>query len=119
MVTKQTIKLEKRLRRKKRVRAKISGTASRPRLSIYRSLNYIYGQLIDDTKGVTLVAVKDRDLKGAKGTKTEIAQQAGELLAKKAQAAGITRVVFDKAAAKYHGRVKAFADGARKGGLKF
>ena len=118
MSIKPKVKLENKIRRQRRVRAKVSGTASRPRLSVYRSLNHIYGQLIDDEQGVTLVFVKDKELK-AKGTKTEIAAQVGETLAQKAKAAGITQVVFDKGASQYHGRIKALADGARKGGLKF
>ncbi|MDX9893142.1 MAG: 50S ribosomal protein L18 [Patescibacteria group bacterium] len=111
-------KQQRKIRRKKRVRAKISGTASKPRLNVFRSLKHLYVQLIDDQAGKTLVAVKDSEIKD-QGTKTELAAKVGELLAKKAQAAGIIDVVFDKSSSKYHGRVKAVADGARQAGLKF
>jgi len=113
----------KRTRRHLRVRKKVFGTAQKPRLSVYRSLKHIYGQLIDDTRGVTLLAVssltKDlrEQLKGKK--KTEQAMIVGEYLGKKALEKGITEVVFDRGGFLYHGRVKAFADGARKAGLKF
>lgn len=113
----------KRIRRHLRVRKKVFGTAQKPRLSVYRSLKHIYGQLIDDTRGVTLLAVssltKDlrEQLKGKK--KTEQAKIVGEYLGKKALEKGITEVVFDRGGFLYHGRVKAFADGARKAGLKF
>lgn len=113
----------KRIRRHLRVRKKVFGTAQKPRLSVYRSLKHIYGQLIDDTRGVTLLAVssltKDlrEQLKGKK--KTEQAMIVGEYLGKKALEKGITQVVFDRGGFLYHGRVKAFADGARKAGLKF
>jgi len=113
----------KRIRRHLRVRKKVFGTAQKPRLSVYRSLKHIYGQLIDDTRGVTLLAVssltKDlrEQLKGKK--KTEQAMIVGEYLGKKALEKGITEVVFDRGGFLYHGRVKAFADGARKAGLKF
>jgi len=113
----------KRIRRHLRVRKKVFGTAQKPRLSVYRSLMHIYGQLIDDTRGVTLLAVssltKDlrEQLKGKK--KTEQAMIVGEYLGKKALEKGITQVVFDRGGFLYHGRVKAFADGARKAGLKF
>ena len=113
----------KRIRRHLRVRKKVFGTAQKPRLSVYRSLKHIYGQLIDDTKGVTILAVssltKDlRDtLSGKK--KTEQALIVGEFLGKKAIEKGITQVVFDRGGFLYHGRVKAFAEGARRAGLKF
>lgn len=103
-------------RRHRRVRAKISGTAARPRLSVYRSLSHIYAQLIDDAKGVTLASVKDTDIKGGKN-KTEQALAVGRLIAEKAQAKKISQAVFDRGAFKYTGRVKALADGAREGGL--
>ena len=113
----------KRIRRHLRVRKKVFGTAQKPRLSVYRSLKHIYGQLIDDTKGVTILAVssltKDlRDtLSGKK--KTEQALIVGEFLGKKAIEKGITQVVFDRGGFLYHGRVKVFAEGARRAGLKF
>lgn len=103
-------------RRHKRVRAKISGTAQRPRLSVYRSLSHIYAQLIDDTKGITLVSAKNSEIK-AGGKKTEQAMAVGKLLAEKAKAKNISQAVFDRGAFKYAGRVKALAEGAREGGL--
>lgn len=115
-------KLQRHLRRKRRVRAKIGGTKGRPRLSVFRSNNYIYAQLIDDTAGATLAAASDKNLvkkKTDKLTKTQIATLVGEELAEKAKAKKISRVVFDRAGYKYHGRVRALAEGARKGGLKF
>jgi len=103
-------------RRRGRVRSKVSGTAARPRLSVYRSLLSIYAQLIDDTTGTTLVSVSDR---GLKGNKTEKARQVGEQLATVAVAKQISVVVFDRGGRRYHGRVKALADAARQGGLQF
>ncbi|MBU1148617.1 50S ribosomal protein L18 [Patescibacteria group bacterium] len=105
--------------RKRRVRAKVSGTADRPRLNVARSLKHLYVQLIDDQKGVTLLAAHDREIKGKGKTKVVIAQELGELIAKKASAQKITVVVFDRGGHLYHGRIKAVADGARKAGLKF
>ena len=115
-MNKNIVKTEKRNRRRARVRAKIFGTAKRPRLSVFRSAKYVYAQLIDDDKQKTLVAADDR--KG-KGKKEERAKQAGLALAKKAVAKKITAVVFDRGGYRYHGRIKALADGAREGGLKF
>jgi large subunit ribosomal protein L18 len=113
-------KLEKRLRIKRRVRGKISGSAELPRLSVFKSNKEIYAQLIDDKEGKTLVSASSRD-KGvdAKGTKTEISTAVGKAIAAKAIAAGIEAIVFDRNGFVYHGRVKALADGAREGGLKF
>ncbi len=111
-------KLINREKRHKRVRAKISGTAQRPRLFVYRSLNNNYAQLIDDVAGKTLLSVSDLKMKKA-GTKVEMAKKVGEEVAKKAQDLKITTCVFDKNGYKYHGRVKAIADGAREGGLQF
>ncbi len=91
----------------------------RPRLAIKRSNTTTYAQLIDDAKGTTLLSVSSREIKDAKKTKTEAARMAGELLAKRASLKGIKEVVFDRRGYKYHGRVKAFADGARTGGLTF
>lgn len=119
MANKQIIKQQKVQRRKNRVRSKITGTAKRPRLNIFRSLKHTYVQLIDDGKGITLASAKDSDVKGAKGKKSEVATKVGELIAKKAQDAGIKEIVFDKSSYKFHGRIKAIADGAKKGGLKF
>lgn len=110
-------KFVKRLQRKERIRAKISGIASRPRLSVYRSNSNIYAQLIDDVTGNTLCAASD--LKIDAGTKSERAQKVGEELASKAKSLNITEIVFDRGGFAYHGRVKALADGARSAGLKF
>ena len=104
-------------RRKKRVRAKISGTKSRPRLSVFRSLKHIYVQLIDDEVGKTIVSASDKEVKTGK-TKTEKAEALGKIIAEKALAKGVKQAVFDKGEAKYHGRIKAVADGARNAGLK-
>ena len=105
-----------------RVRSKVRGTSQRPRLSVFRSLKHIYAQIIDDQKGVTLVAASEKDLSPAslKGkTKTEKAKLVGLALAKKALKKKITQVAFDRGPYRYHGRVKALAEGAREGGLKF
>ena len=113
-------KIERRQRIKFRIKKIVSGTAQKPRLVVFRSNSEIYAQIIDDTKGVTLVAAssRDKDLK-ASGTKTEKAKQVGEAIAKKALAAGIETVSFDRGGYLYHGRVKSLAEGAREGGLKF
>ena len=109
-----------RLHRHTRVRGKITGTVQRPRLNVYRSLNHIYAQIIDDVKGVTLVAASsvEKDFGMAGGNK-EAAKKVGELIAKRAAEKGITEVVFDRGGYVYHGRVKELAEGAREGGLKF
>jgi large subunit ribosomal protein L18 len=106
------------LNRKNRVRGKVFGNEERPRLSVFRSNTRITAQIIDDIKGKTLVFAGDKDIKGGK-TKTEKAALIGEALAKKALVKKVKKVVFDKGGYKYHGRVKALADGARKGGLDF
>lgn len=113
-------KSSRRQRIKYRIRKKISGTTERPRLSVFRSNARIYAQIIDDTKGNTLVAASTIDL-GAdkKSTNVEDAKQIGTKLAEKASAAGITTVVFDRGGYLYHGKIKALAEGAREGGLKF
>lgn len=111
-------KLQARKRRAKRSRAKISGTAKRPRLCVFRSLRYIYTQIIDDENGKVLVSVDSRKGKSAKND-IETAGKMGEEIAKLALAKRISEVIFDKRGYKYHGKVKALADGARKGGLKF
>ncbi|MBN1325669.1 50S ribosomal protein L18 [Candidatus Falkowbacteria bacterium] len=114
------IKNEKREARRKRVRAKILGTEKKPRLNIFRSLNHIYAQLVNDLSGKTMFSASDLELKGkTKATKTEKAKEVGKLLASKASVKGIKQVVFDRAGYKYHGRVKAVADGARESGLEF
>ena len=122
MITKIN-KNQVRLKRHKRVRAKVKGTAEAPRLSVYRTLNHIYAQIIDDVKGNTLVTAStlDKELKGALEGKDKKAQAyaVGELLAKKAKAKKIETVVFDRGGYLYTGRVANLADGARKGGLQF
>jgi large subunit ribosomal protein L18 len=112
-------KREGRLRRRRRVRARVSGTAERPRLSVYRSNRGLFAQLIDDTRGHTLAAVNwiEPDLR--KLSATEQAKKAGEMLAERAKAAGIETCVFDRGGYRYHGRVRALAEGAREGGLAF
>lgn len=109
-----------RVRRHQRVRAKISGTADCPRLNVFRSLNNIYAQIIDDTKGATLVSAStlDKEFEGATGN-CEAAKKVGLLVAKRALEKGIENVVFDRGGYLYHGRIKELADGAREGGLKF
>lgn len=109
-----------RLKRHKRVRAKIAGTSERPRLNVFRSLNHIYAQIIDDVKGVTLVAAStvEKECEGYGGN-CEAAKKVGLSIAKKAVDKGITEVVFDRGGYLYHGRVKELAEGAREGGLKF
>ncbi len=112
-----------RLRRHTRIRQRIAGTGHRPRLSVFRSLKHIYAQIIDDERGVTLAAASTLDpevrdqVRGKR--KTEAAGVVGELLARRALARGIARVVFDRGGYKYHGRVRALAEGARRGGLQF
>jgi large subunit ribosomal protein L18 len=103
-----------------RIRTKISGTAQRPRFSVYRSNKDIYVQLIDDTTGTTLAAAssREKDIFSAGGTKIEKSIKVGKLAAERAKAAGVETVVFDRGGYLYHGRVKAVADGAREGGLK-
>ena len=115
-----TIKLsksEQRIRRHRRIRAKVIGTSERPRLAVFKSNSYLYAQLIDDTKGATLSAVSDMGLKGK--TKTERAKLAGTALAATAKGKGIQAVVFDRGGFIFTGRVRAFAEGAREGGLVF
>lgn len=111
-------KIERRIKIKFRVRNKVSGTASRPRMTVFRSNKQIYVQLIDDLNGKTLASASSLGFT-EKCTKTEQAAKVGELIAQKAQEAGIQTVVFDRNGYLYHGRVKEVADGARKGGLKF
>ena len=111
-------KVQKRERIKRRVRGKISGSAELPRLSVYKSNKEIYAQLVDDKDGKTLASASSRGL-NASGTKVEISAEVGKAIAEKAKAAGIENIVFDRNGFVYHGRVKALADGAREGGLKF
>lgn len=109
-----------RLKRHKRVRGKISGTAERPRLNVFRSSNHIYAQIIDDVTGTTLVAASsaEKSFTGNGGNK-EAAKKVGETIAKRAKDKGIENVVFDRGGYLYHGRVAELAEGAREGGLKF
>jgi len=124
------VKIEKRLRRKKRIRKKVLGTPERPRLSIFRSKKQVYAQIIDDLKGHTLVAassltpeirekIKELKASGEIKNKLDMAFLVGKTLAEKAKAKGIAKVVFDRGGYRYHGRVKALAEGARAGGLEF
>ena len=116
VVTKES----RRLKIRSRIRGKISGTATRPRLSIYRSNADVYAQLIDDLTGVTLAAASSRDKDFTRtGNKTEQSKAVGASIARKAAEKGIADVVFDRGGFLYHGRVKALAEGAREGGLKF
>ena len=122
MITKSRV--DQRIRIKTRVRKKITGTSERPRLTVYRSLNHLYAQIVDDSQAKTLVASSSltkelkSELKDVKGQK-EIAKRVGAYLAKKAVAQNVKRVVFDRNGYKYHGVVKSLADGAREGGLEF
>jgi large subunit ribosomal protein L18 len=110
-----------RYRRHLRVRQKVAGTGERPRLVVFRSLKHIYAQLVNDDLGVTLLAVGDsgKEITVEGSGKVARGKAVGKLLAEKAKAAGVTRVVFDRAGYRYHGRVQAVADGAREGGLEF
>ncbi len=110
-------KIARRNKIKPRIRGKISGTAERPRMSVFRSNKAIYVQVIDDLTGTTLAAASSKGI--TEGTKVEIAAKVGEEIAKKALEKGITEVVFDRNGYLYHGRVKSLADAARNGGLKF
>jgi large subunit ribosomal protein L18 len=112
-------KREQRLRRRRRVRARIVGSAERPRLSVFRSNRGIFAQLVDDAAGRTLAAVNWTEPELRKLAASEQAKRAGELLAERAKAAGIETCVFDRGGYKFHGRVKALAEGAREKGLKF
>ena len=111
----------KRQKIRYRIRKKVTGTAQKPRLSVFRSNSDIYVQLIDDTNGTTLAAAssRDKDILAQKGTKSEKSKLVGAALAAKAKAVGVTTCVFDRGGYLYHGRVKSAADGAREGGLQF
>lgn len=104
--------------RHRRIRAKVKGTSQKPRLNVFRSLNHIYVQLIDDENGKTLVAASSKEVKD-KGKKADLAGKVGKLAAEKALKAGISQVVFDRGGYRFHGRVKNLAEGAREAGLKF
>jgi len=110
-----------RQKRHDRIRLRLSGDAGRPRLAVFRSLKHISAQVIDDASGRTLVAATslEKELRAATGTKTEDAAAVGRLLAERAKAAGVDRVVFDRAGYRYHGRIKSLADAARDAGLQF
>jgi large subunit ribosomal protein L18 len=117
------VKAKRRAKVRARVRKKVYGTAEKPRLSVFRSLSHIYAQIIDDDNGKTLAAVSsfgkkaEAEIKGKK--KSDVSKEIGKLLAQKAKSNGIERVVFDRNGYRYHGRVQAFAEGAREGGLQF
>ena len=114
----QQAKIQKRIRRHARVRSVVNGTDTRPRLAVFRANQHIYAQLIDDVSQKTLASASTLEVKGT-GNKTELAAQVGTAISKKAQDHNITEVVFDRGGFKYHGRVKALAEAAREGGLKF
>ena len=115
-----SLKQEKRIRRHKSIRANMHGTKDRPRLFAFRSNQHIYAQLVDDDNAKILMSVSDKDVKAKKGEKkTDVAKQVGILVAKKAIEAKIEKVIFDRGGFVFHGRIKAVADGAREGGLKF
>ncbi len=105
--------------RHKRIRAKVIGTAQRPRLSVFRSCAHIYAQIIDDQTGRTIVSASDLKMKKDKNTKSDLAKKVGIEIAKKAKEKNITKVVFDRGGHKFHGRVKLLAEGAKEGGLEF
>lgn len=114
---------DKRVRRHRRVRGKVHGTAERPRLVVHRSINHLEAQVIDDVAGRTLAGLStnapDQRAKRGEQNKTDASRELGKALAEKAKAAGVSKVVFDRGGYLYHGRVKAFAEGAREGGLEF
>ena len=118
MIT-QTQRNEIRKRIHSRIREKLSGTAERPRLNVYRSLNHIYAQVIDDQKGETLVSASTIEAKSKTGGNVAAAKEIGRAVAEKAVSKGIKRVVFDRGGYLYHGRIKALADAAREAGLEF
>ncbi|MEL6497695.1 MAG: 50S ribosomal protein L18 [Planctomycetota bacterium] len=115
------LKAKRQWRRRKGIRKGVSGTAAKPRLAVFRSLNHIYAQVIDDMEGVTIASASTRD-KGVSVSASgnaEAAKAVGQKLAEKAKAKGVEEVVFDRGGFRFHGRVKSLADGAREGGLKF
>lgn len=118
-MAKQSKKVQNRRRIKRRVRAKITGTSARPRLSVFRSNNHIYAQLIDDLSGATLAAASSLTLDTDGTPPVELGKQVGQALAERAKAAGVETAVFDRNGYRYHGRVRALAEGAREGGLQF
>ncbi|AJR02451.1 50S ribosomal protein L18 [Siansivirga zeaxanthinifaciens] len=114
-------KYERRIRIKSRIRKIVSGTATRPRLAVFRSNKEIYAQIVDDVTGVTISAAssKDKEISSVKATKVEVAKLVGKAIAEKAMKAGIETIAFDRGGYLYHGRVKSLAEGAREAGLKF
>ena len=120
-MTHATSRSAAREKRHRSIRLHLAGTETRPRLAVFRSLNHIYAQVIDDAGGVTLAAAStaEKELRGSKSTKTEEAAVVGRLVAERAKAAGVERVVFDRAGFRYHGRIKSLADAAREAGLEF
>jgi large subunit ribosomal protein L18 len=120
-MTKVASRSAARQKRHQRIRLRLSGEASRPRLAVFRSLNHIYAQVIDDTSGRTLAAAStvEKELRGSSQTKTQEATVVGRLVAERAKAAGVERVVFDRAGYRYHGRLRALAEAAREAGLEF
>jgi len=110
-----------RTKRHERIRIRLAGSPARPRLAVFRSLSHIYAQVIDDTSGSTLAAASSLEAgsRGASGTKTDDAKRVGQLVAERAKAAGVDKVVFDRAGFKYHGRVRSLAEAAREAGLDF
>ena len=110
-----------RIKRHERIRLRLAGTPERPRLAVFRSLTHIYAQVIDDVAGKTLAAASSLDatVKGSTGTKTDDAKAVGKLVAERAKAAGVDKVVFDRAGFQYHGRVRSLAEAAREAGLDF
>lgn len=113
-------KLIRRAKRHKRIRAKILGTPERPRLNVFKSNKHLYGQLIDDSRGITLASASDREVEKKENQKPkDLALELGRLLAQKAKRVKLESIIFDRGGYKYHGIIKNLADGARKGGLKF
>lgn len=112
-------KKTQRIKRHKHIRSRVSGSEATPRLTVFRSNKHIYAQIIDDKKAVTIVSASDFNLKDNKKNNVEAAAKIGELLAETAKGKKVTKVVFDRSGYKFHGRVKALAEGARKGGLSF
>lgn len=113
------MKKDQRKKRHRRLRKKVKGTKKKPRLCVFRSNRHIYAQLVNDRKGEVVASASDLEIEAKKKTKTELAGLVGELIGKKAKEKKIKKVVFDRAGYKYHGRVKALAEGARKAGLNF
>ncbi len=120
-MTKLATRTAARQKRHERIRLRLAGTSARPRLAVFRSLNHIYAQVIDDASGRTLAAAStaEKELKGSKSTKSEEAAVVGRLIAERARSAGVEHVVFDRAGFRYHGRIKSLADAARGAGLDF